>query len=255
MGVDTSDGIGQDWSVMEGIRKDYPAGPDVQAFEFASSYIKALQLWPMVLAVGVYYSTFQTSRAKRTQIRLAIECRGNGESVQFELQKRGWVNFHPWKKRDNKVPTTNDQVYKIGVFTSSWYRPMMLDRLLTQLEDVSLVVFSPFFVDEMEALEKDEHKQSMKAVFGEHDDRLMALGFILDSLHVDDPPYKKGAYAKRGRYNEVRLPVPATKYAVYKPGMQEVDLPNRLVQLAARIPRSGGLTKLVDPSLYRKGRR
>lgn len=249
MGVDTSDGVGQDWSVMEGLKKAFPEGPDTQCFEFASSYIKAMQLWPMVLAVGTYYSTFQNKQGKRVQIRLAIECRGNGESVQFELQKRGWLNFHPWKKRDNKVPTTNAQVYKIGVFTSSWYRPMMLDRLLTMLEDVSLIVYSPFFVDEMEALEKDEHKQSMKAVFGEHDDRLMALGFILDSLHVDDRPYGKNAYASAHRYQSVQLPEAPVQYAVYQPGPQELDLPGRLAQLSSRIPRSGGLVRLVNPNM------
>ena len=253
-GIDTSDGVGQDWSVMEGIRKEFPQGPDTQTFEFASSYIKAMQLWPMVLAVGTYYSTFQIKNGKRVQIRLAIECRGNGESVQFELQKRGWVNFHPWKKRDNKVPTTNAQVYKIGVFTSSWYRPMMLDRLLTMLEDVSLLVYSPFFVDEMEALEKDEHKQSMKAVFGEHDDRLMALGFILDSLHVDDRPYGRSAYAAAHRYRGVNLPTPPPQYATYQPGLQERDVPGRLVQIANRMPRSGGLARLVNPHMPRRYR-
>lgn len=254
LGVDTSDGVGQDWSVIEGIRKAYPQGPDVQVCEFASSYIKAMQLWPMALAIGTWYSTYQHKQNKRIQVRQAIECRGNGESVQFELQKRGWVNFHQWKKRDNKIPTTNQQVYKIGVFTSSWYRPMMLDRLMSMLEDQSLIVFSPFFVDEMEALEKDETKQSMKAVFGEHDDRLMALGFILDSLHVEDRPYGKSAYAAPHRYRGVELPEPKPVYATYQPGPQEIDIPNRLSQLATRHPRFGALLRVVNPAMPRRFR-
>jgi len=254
LGVDTSDGIGQDWSVIEGIRKAFPQGPDTQVCEFASPYIKAMQFWPMCLAIGAWYSTFQVTKGHRYQIRQAIECRGNGETVQFELQKRGWFNFHPWKKRDNKTPTTNDQVYKIGVFTSSWYRPMMLDRLMTMLEDQSLLVWSPWFVDEMEALEKDETKQSMKAVFGEHDDRLMALGFILDSLHVDDRPYGRSAYAAEHRYQGVQVPEEPPLYASYTPSSQEVDVPNRLAQLPSRLPRSGGLVRLINPGMPRRFR-
>lgn len=254
LGVDTSDGIGQDWSVIEGLRKAFPQGPDVQVCEFASPYIKAMQLWPMTLALSTWYSVFQVKQGRRVQIRLAIECRGNGETVQFELQKRGWVNFHPWKKRDNKIPTTNDQVYKIGVFTSSWYRPMMLDRLMTMLEDQSLMVWSPWFVDEMEALEKDEHKQSMKAVFGEHDDRLMSLGFILDSLHVDDRPYGRSAYAAEHRYAPVQVPEEKPQYASFSPPLQAQDLPNRIAQLPSRMPRSGGLMRLINPGMPKRYR-
>jgi len=255
LGIDTSDGIGQDWTVIEGIRKAYPQGPDLQVCEFASAYIKAMQLWPMALAIGTWYSTYQTKSDRRVQIRQAIECRGNGEAAQFELQKRGWINFHPWKKRDNKIPTTNDQVHKIGVFTSSWYRPMMLDRLMTMLEDQSLLVWSPWFVDEMEALEKDETKQSMKAVFGEHDDRLMALGFILDSLHVDDRPYGRSAYAAEYRYRPVNIPPePGPAYATYTPPAQALDIPHRASQPRHPHSRAGGLLRLVNPSLPRRYR-
>lgn len=234
LGVDTSDGIGQDWSVVEVLKKNFPHGPDQQVAEFASPYIKALQFWPHVLTLASLYSVYQPKQDRRVQCRVAIECRGNGESVQYELQKRGWWNFHPWKKLDNRRPTQNGETWKIGVYTSAWYRPLMMDRLLTMLEDETLEVYSPYLVAEMEALEKDERKQSLKAVFGEHDDRLMALGFVLDSVHVDDRPYGRSAYAG------VRLPeglvvphvTPKSPYATWSPGLQALDLPGRSAHFA-----------------------
>lgn len=246
LGVDTSDGVGADWSVIQVLHKRFPAGPDEQAAEFASPYIKALQFWPHVLCLATLYSTLQPRLMRRTQCRVAIECRGNGETVQFELQKRGWSNFHPWKKLDNKRPTLNHQTHKIGVFTNAWYRPMMMDRLMTMLEDETLRIHSPWFVDEMEALEKDETRQSLKATYGEHDDRIMALGFILDSLHVDDRPYGRSAYAvgKRpaGVIGRMRPdPVPTPQYAPYRPGLQARDLPGRAALGVSR-SRNGGIT-------------
>lgn len=224
LGIDTGDGVGVDRSVVMGIRKNYPQAPDYQVCEFASPYIKALQLWPMALTIALLYSVFQPSKGRRTQCRVAIECRGNGESVQWEMLKRGWWNFHPWKKLDNKRPTTAAQTNKIGVFTSSWYRPLMMDRLMTMLEDETFLVWSPYVVDEMEALEKDETRQSMKAVYGEHDDRIMGLGFILDSLHVDDRPYGRTAYTKTARIGTEDPPPDRPQYASFKPGIQSQDL-------------------------------
>lgn len=257
LGVDTSDGVGLDWSVIEVLRKAFPHGSDTQVAEFASPYIKALQLWPMVLAVSCLYSPFNPALQRRKQSRLAIECKGNGETVQFELQKRGWRNFHPWKKLDNKVPTTGQQINKIGVFTNGWYRPMMVDRLLTMLDEGTLRVNSPFFVDEMEAFEKDENRQALKATYGEHDDRMMALGFILDSLHVDDRAYGRAAYVTGRRaiamHQETEegepRPVP------YQPSSQGRDLPHRQSH-PFTVNRRGAVTfgRTVYPGLIKRFR-
>lgn len=227
VGCDTSDGVDQDWSVLEVVRKAFPFGPDEQVAEFASPYIKALQLWPHALCLSALYSTWQPGRNRRIQCRVAIECKGNGESVQWEMLKRGWTNFHPWRKLDNKKPIPIGKAHKIGVFTNAWYRPQMMDRLLTMIEDGSFIPRSPYFVKEMEALEKDEYRQSLKATHGEHDDRIMACGFILDSLHVDDRPYGRDAYARTKFQSPVAEPQTVEGYATYRTPLQATDLPGR----------------------------
>ncbi len=186
IGVDTADGIGQNNSVIQVLRKATYDRPDAQVAEFASPYIKAFQLWPLVLAIGAFYSVRDFKLQTRKQARIAIECRGNGEACQHELQKRGWINFHPWKRYDNKKPTQDANTNKVGIYTNVWFRPQMMDMLLTCIAEEAIDIPSPYLVSELESLERDEREQKAKAAYGEMDDRVMAIGFPLFSMHVGD---------------------------------------------------------------------
>jgi hypothetical protein len=61
---------------------------------------------------------------------------------------------------------------------------MMMDYAIKALRDEFVDINSPYFVDEMADLERDEYRQSLKAVFGGHDDRFIALGQVFISLHL-----------------------------------------------------------------------
>lgn len=185
IGTDTSDGIGQDRSVLQVIRLRDPYDPndlDRQVAEYASAYVNARDLWPLSLCLGTYYST-PSSTGKIEQIRQVIECNGNGESVQYELQKLGWWNFHPWMHYDNKRPAKNN---KIGWFTNVRTRSMAVDCIVTALRDEWLIIRSPWFVEEMSSFERDEFKQSLRAGYGAHDDRVMSMAFALFSSYVNE---------------------------------------------------------------------
>jgi hypothetical protein len=133
-------------------------------------------------ALGTYYST-PDSKGKIEQIRQVIECNGGGESVQYELQKLGWWNFHPWKSYDNKKQTHYN---KIGWFTNYRTRAMAVDTIVCALRDEWLVMNSPWFVEEMDSFERDETRQSLRAGWGSHDDRIMSVAFALFSSYVDE---------------------------------------------------------------------
>lgn len=250
LGVDTSDGIGQDNSIIEVLRKASPNRCDAQVAEFASAYIKAFQLWPMVLAIGCFYSVFNQKTNTRPQCRLAIECRGNGEACQHELQKRGWRNFHPWKRYDNKVPTKDENVQKFGIYTNVWFRPQMMDMLLTCVDEEAIDLPSPYIVQELEALERDERQQKAKAAYGEHDDRVMGIGFPLFSLHVGEPSRQ---YARRrveilpgGEAPDI------VEYPIWVPGAQELGLPGLAHTVSrGRNGRMNGLQRIVNQSMPR----
>jgi len=65
----------------------------------------------------------------------------------------------------------------------------MIDYMVTALRNGEIEVCSPFFVKEMRSLEGDELQQQLRAGHGGHDDRIMALGFILSSFFKWDANY------------------------------------------------------------------
>ena len=179
-GVDTSDGLGQDRSVIEGLRKGDFHRNDAQILEYANPYVNAFDLWPICMAIGSYYSVRRQGMI--SQPRMAIECKGNGEATQNELRKRGWTNFHQWVRYDTKR-IRKSQSNKLGVFTNYWFRTMMMDWIIKFLRDGWLDINSPWFIVEMEDLERGEDVQELKATYGGHDDRIMAKGMVLLSLY------------------------------------------------------------------------
>jgi len=181
LGVDTGDGVGLDRSSLEVLRKGTLERNDAQVGEFVNPYVNAFDLWSICMAIGSLYST--NVDGHRRQAKMVIDCLKNGESTQWELRKRGWTNFHIWVRFDNKRVQAA-KANKIGWFANSWARAMMMDYALKALRDQFVDINSPWFVDEMADLERDEFKQSLKAVFGGHDDRFVAFGQVFISLHI-----------------------------------------------------------------------
>ena len=184
LGIDTADGVGQDRSIIEVIRLADPSNPEdicEQVAEFASPFVNSRDLWPVCAAIGTWYTT--PIKGRFDQVRQVIECNGNGETVQYELQKRGWWNFHPWEHYDNKRPTRYN---KIGWFTNFRTRQIAVDTLVSSLRDLWLVPRSPWFVDEMTSFERNEARQSLRAAAGKHDDRLMAGAIALASTYIHE---------------------------------------------------------------------
>lgn len=176
IGVDTGYGQGKDACALEGILKaGYDHGPR-HVCEFNSIYMSAFEFWPVALAVAELYSPMRQARA-------VIECRGTGDAVQLDMRKRGWTNFHPWMQYDNKRLRT-DVVNKLGWFTNQASRELMLDAFMTAVSEAWLEIRSPFLVDEMASLSREEGRQRFQAEYGAHDDRVMAIAMVLLSLHI-----------------------------------------------------------------------
>lgn len=222
IGMDTSDGIEKDRTVLEGLRKYSLNGPTKQVFEYASGKMNALDSWPFALALGTLYSVPDASGMQQ-QARLAIECKGHGDMAQNIIRTMGWVNFHPWndKQLDNRQQKLS-QYHKIGVYTTSWWRDGMIEMLVKMLRDGDIEIASPFFVQEMASLQGDQFVQSLKAGYGGYDDRIMSLGFILVSLYKWDANYFRSARiaAYSGR-NPVAREKPRRQYAQWVYNVQE----------------------------------
>lgn len=193
-GADTADGIGKDRGCIQGLRRYGIHGPNKQILEFTSDRWNAIDLWPMLLAVGTLYSVAD-SRGVPQQPRMAIECRGQGDLPQNIIRMMGWSNFHRWNdKQIDNIKLKLHEAHKIGVYTASgWFRDGMISMLVKMLRDGDIEICSPWFVQEMQSLEGDEFVQSLRAGYGGHDDRIMSIGFILVSLLKWDAEYYRSA--------------------------------------------------------------
>jgi len=188
-GCDTGDGIDKDRTCIEGVRKYSLEGPTKQVLEFASGHMNALDAWPLLLALGTWYST-GGRHGEPQQPRMCIECKGHGDLVQNVLRLMNWRNFHMWNDRkidDKRVDLS--KIHKMGVFTNYAFRRAMIELIVKSLRDGEVEVCSPFFVKEMQSLEGDDYAQELRAGWGGHDDRIMALGFVLSSFYKWDPNY------------------------------------------------------------------
>lgn len=185
IGIDTAFGVGQDRTVVQVVRKATPYSDAEQCCEFATDQAGAFEIWPFVLALSSLYSTVPTvGGPDRKQSKVVIEMAANGEATQRELLKRGWWNFHVQQKAQTRgwVPT-NKATPLFGWKTTEQSRGPMLDFLRKALVDGWLKINSPWFVDEMGNFIRNEKKERLEAAEGAKDDRLMAMGIVLDSLH------------------------------------------------------------------------
>lgn len=199
VGADCSEGIGQDNAVIEVLREARVDRAPGQVAEWSSNRVTAFQLWPIALAIASLYSTFSMRQQRRAQCRLAIESQTNGASLQNELKKRGWMNFHPWKYNDTKRQKSDANVYREGIFTNAWLRATMMDMLLTCLTEEAIDIPSMYLVKELTTLERTMGTRKAQAASGSHDDRVMAFGFPLFSLHQGKRPDQQFA-RKRVEY-------------------------------------------------------
>lgn len=215
-GADTSEGIGQDRCVLEGVRKDTLTQPDEQVFEFASDAVSGLELWPWCMALGTLYSPH--GRDGRKQAKASIEVRGSGDALQYELRKRGWANFLIWPRVLDSKKIDLSRANKLGFVTNTWSRPNMVNIVLTWINRDRIQINSPYFIEEMEAFEKDEDSTKIEASYGEHDDRIMAIGFILFAMHIHEIHSDKATLAdRREKSNSEEDPI-------WDPGFQGRDM-------------------------------
>lgn len=252
VGVDCSEGVGEDNAVINVLREATPMREPGQVAEWVSNRTTAFQLWPLIHAVGCLYSSAPHPQQGRiVQCRLAIETWTNGASAQNELQKRGWHNFHPmYYAGDTRVRKRPGDVNRIGVMTNQTLRASMQDLWLTCLAEEAIDVPSPYLVQEIIALENVGGKA--QAQLGAHDDRWMSLGIVHFSLEQGKPAHRQ-FQRKRVSYEPGLAADPAAPHPTWTPGLQSSSTPfgpnRRVEQRLFRLRGKGSLDRYVNPDL------
>lgn len=187
IGVDVSDGIGADRSVISVVR----AATDLRPFEEVAQYISAdilpIDLAYVVDTAGRFYSDGDGQEAK-----VAVETNNHGLATHSELDRHlGYSNFYIWQWEDSR-PGAKKYTNKAGWYTSKRTRPLLITRLfqaLTSFDEVTglpdLVINSTHTFDEMRDFQTQDTLVNAEAAPGATDDCLFALGIAYFTAQQD----------------------------------------------------------------------
>lgn len=178
MGVDVSDGLGQDRSVCDVFRLGTIEEPEEQVAQFISDDLAPHPFASILDAIGHLY-TWPDGR----EAMAAIENNYHGLSVQDTLQLHlGYRHFYIWEVLDQADPQKR-WTTKMGWVTTRKTRPILLDQLYTGVTGIDPItgfsdvrINSPFTIDEMRDFQTDGALWEAEASRGAHDDCIIAAG-------------------------------------------------------------------------------
>lgn len=176
IGVDCSEGVGQDRSVASVIRLGGGREPDRQVAEFASNHHGAAAMAPVVAAIGQLYADEEGLEAIVT-----AEANMLGQVFLQDLRLiHGYSNLYIRRSYDK---VENVWVDKLGFVTNKQTRPALITRGLHAMQEGQLKPRSEHLFQEMEDFEGDWNMALAKAKSGQHDDRVIAFFLAYWGIH------------------------------------------------------------------------
>jgi hypothetical protein len=245
LGVDVAEGVDQDSSVIQVVKKANPWHPDEQVAEWASNKVQQPDLWAFVFALAHLYTTEVPGRAVSWP-RVVVEVNlAGGDLVQTEMLKRGWSSFHEQVDLTKAGPRAQGHIdprdlRKMGWLTTTKTRPKLISLGRKMIRDGLFKVRSPWLAKELGTLEYNLDKKRIEAAQGRHDDRFMALGILLTSWY-DPEVYGTAPQAwreARAREQELeKLPIYTGGLAIgrgsrlWKPSVEPLRKDSRSIRL------------------------
>ena len=183
LGVDVSDGLGQDYSVVDVIRQPTIEEPAEQVAQYVTNVLDPKGLAFVCDAIGRYYADPDGIEALA-----AIETNNHGLATQDTLQLHlGYSHFYVWEYADAASPERRYST-RIGWMTSPRTRPLLLASFhgaVTAMDPITsqpdFVLNSPITRGELRHFITASTIGEAEAARGQHDDCVMAaaIGFYV----------------------------------------------------------------------------
>ncbi|MGU9539338.1 phage terminase large subunit family protein [Clostridium tepidum] len=162
IGCDLSEGVGQDYSVIEVLDKN-----GEQVAEFYNNKIKPYKMSEIINCIGHYYN----------YALLTIEKASGGHSVierlRYDLK---YMNMTKYKSYDQ----FNKLIWNVGFDTNSKTKSLIINDLIELFEKNQLKINSERLLQEMQVFVSENGK--MGAISGSHDDSVMAMALAIVSI-------------------------------------------------------------------------
>jgi len=194
IGVDTSEGKGQDSTVISVWSVGTAGSVDIQCAEFASPYVNHVEAFSFVLCIAAYYGQFMDQGMTRwRQPYVSIEqVAAVGDTCQVQMQKMGYHNFHRMSRYDSslqRIARSKKTGGKRGWYTYGWSRPLLTGNFVHCAQNGWAEINSPWLIEEMKRFEvhvTSTGKEKLEHEEGAHDDRIFASAMAIFCPHDTD---------------------------------------------------------------------
>lgn len=176
LGIDTSNGIAADSSVIAGSTKGNGLVPDIQIAEFRSEYVNHVEAFAFAMPIALYLRML--NRNPNEIIRwpwCGIEqIAAVGDTCQVQLRRMGYPTGRFFKfGRYDSVQMNHKSSQKVGWYTVRWSRDMLLGYFVHAVKNGWYVINSPWTIDECRTFEIHETstgKPKLEHAGDAHDD-------------------------------------------------------------------------------------
>lgn len=192
IGVDTSQGKGQDSTAISVWALGWDSRPDRQVAEFASPFVSHTEAFSFVLCIAAYYGQhMRLGETKWKEPYVAIEqVAAVGDTCQAQMVRMGYSNFHRAIRYDSRsLGKAKRMSRKLGWYTYGWSRPILLGHFVHWAKNGWADVNSPWLLYEMKHFEittTASGKEKMEHEDEEHDDRIFAAAMAIFCPHDMD---------------------------------------------------------------------
>lgn len=162
IGVDTGEGLGQDYSALQVLSSD-----GIQVAEYKSNKVKPFQYAEIVNDIGIYYN----------KALLCVEKASAGHTVVDKLKNDyRYSNMYKYKDYDARgIP-----MKKVGFVTNQKTKPLMINDFVELFETNQILINSKDLLSEMKMFQFKDGK--MGAIVGFHDDLCLSMAMAIVAL-------------------------------------------------------------------------
>ena len=153
VGVDTSNGIGKDGSLIAVARRGRtPQEQDIQVAEFRDNRISHVEAFAWGAAIAAYYSRYMNAdhgwtKGFRMPYVSIEQILAVGDTCQLQMRKMGFTRFHRMTRYDStpKKMRKRDS-HKEGWYTYGYTRAILTDTFVTLVQNGWYVINSPYTI-------------------------------------------------------------------------------------------------------------